>query len=101
MAHVARAMAAKSSRPSRVMKCTSPPVPERAIAQGPNGTYVYVVDEQGVARARPVTTAHTAEGRWAVESGIAAGDKVIVEGLPKVKPNTPVKVVDAAAAAKP
>ena len=76
-------------------------VPERAIAQGPNGTYVYVVDEQGVARARPVTTAHTAEGRWAVESGIAAGDKVIVEGLPKVKPNTPVKVVDAAAAAKP
>src|SRR5690606_14261739 len=56
-------------------------VPERAIAQGPNGTFVYVVDEQGLARARPVTTAHTAEGRWVVESGIAAGDRVIVEGL--------------------
>jgi len=69
-------------------------VPERAIAQGPNGTFVYVVDEQGLARARPVTTAHTAEGRWVVESGIAAGDRVIVEGLPKVRPNSPVKVVD-------
>ncbi len=76
-------------------------VPERAIGQGPNGTYVYVVDEQGMARMRPVTTAHTAAGRWVVDSGIAAGDRVIVEGLPKVRPNTPVKVVDAAAAAKP
>lgn len=76
-------------------------VPERAIAQGANGTFVYVVDGQGMARVRPVTTANTAKGRWAIESGIAAGDKVIVEGLPKVKPNTPVKVVEAAAAAKP
>lgn len=76
-------------------------VPERAISQGANGTFVYVVDEQGMARARPVTTAHTAEGRWVVDSGLAAGERIIVEGLPKVRPNTPVKVVDAAAAAKP
>ena len=45
--------------------------------------------------ARPVSTAHTAEGRWVVESGISAGDRVIVEGLPKVHPNAPVKVVEA------
>ncbi|WP_394354701.1 efflux RND transporter periplasmic adaptor subunit [Aquipseudomonas alcaligenes] len=73
-------------------------VPERALSQGPNGTFVYVVDEQGLARIRPVGTAHTAGGRWVVESGIEAGDKVIVEGLPKVRPNAPVKVVEAAAA---
>lgn len=71
-------------------------VPERAISQGPNGTFVYVVDAQSLARIRPVTTANTAAGRWVVESGIAAGDKVIVEGLPKVRPNEPVKVVPAA-----
>ena len=74
-------------------------VPERAISQGPNGTFVFVVDEQNVARVRPVSTAHTAEGRWVVDSGISAGDRVIVEGLPKVHPNTPVKVVDKSAAA--
>ena len=74
-------------------------VPERAISQGPNGTFVYVVDQEGLARVRPVSTAHTAEGRWVVESGIEAGDKVIVEGLPKVRPNAPVKVVDKPAAA--
>ncbi|WJN58553.1 RND efflux system, membrane fusion protein [Pseudomonas sp. SO81] len=73
-------------------------VPERALSQGPNGTFVYVVDDQGLARIRPIGTAHTANGRWVVESGIDAGDKVIVEGLPKVHPNAPVKVVDAAPA---
>ncbi|WP_371920153.1 efflux RND transporter periplasmic adaptor subunit [Pseudomonas sp. F(2018)] len=73
-------------------------VPERALSQGPNGTFVYVVDDQGLARIRPIGTAHTANGRWVVESGIEAGDKVIVEGLPKVHPNAPVKVVDAAPA---
>lgn len=75
-------------------------VPQRAISQGPNGTYVFVVDEQGMARIRPVTTGNTSGGRWIVNSGIAAGDKVIIEGLPKVRPNAPVKVVDKPAAAK-
>lgn len=67
-------------------------LPERAIAQGPGGTFVYVVDEGGVARMRQVTTGHTAKGRWVIVSGISAGDRVIVEGLPKVRPDTPVKV---------
>lgn len=69
-------------------------VPERAISQGPKGTFVYIVDDQSMARIRPVTTAHTAQGRWVVESGISGGDRVIVEGLPKVRPNAPVKVSD-------
>ena len=68
-------------------------LPERAIAQGPGGTFVYVVDDGGVARKRQVTTGHTAKGRWVIVSGISAGDRVIVEGLPKVRPDSPVKVV--------
>ncbi|WP_422910220.1 efflux RND transporter periplasmic adaptor subunit [Pseudomonas sp. MAC6] len=72
-------------------------LPERAIAQGPGGTFVYVVDEGGVARMRQVTTGHTAKGRWVIVSGISAGDRVIVEGLPKVRPDTPVKVAAPAA----
>lgn len=68
-------------------------LPERAIAQGPGGTFVYVVDDGGVARKRQVTAGHTAKGRWVIVSGISAGDRVIVEGLPKVRPDSPVKVV--------
>ncbi len=74
-------------------------LPERAVAQGPGGTFVYVVDGEGIARMRQVSTGHTANGRWVIESGIGAGDKVVVEGLAKVRPDTPVKVVDAAQAA--
>ena len=73
-------------------------VPERAVSQGQKGTFVYIVDEQNIARVRPVTTAHTAEGRWVVESGIGAGDRVIIEGLPKVRPDAPVKISDKPAA---
>jgi membrane fusion protein (multidrug efflux system) len=70
-------------------------VPERAIAQGPAGTFVYVVDDGGVARMRQVTTGHTAKGRWVIMSGISVGERVVVEGLLKVRPDTPVKVVSA------
>jgi membrane fusion protein (multidrug efflux system) len=74
-------------------------VPERAVAQGPRGTFVYVVDEQGIARMREVSTGRTSRGRWVVESGIGEGDRVIVEGLPKVRPDAPVRVAQAPAAA--
>ncbi|HEX5844417.1 MAG TPA: efflux RND transporter periplasmic adaptor subunit [Pseudomonas sp.] len=67
-------------------------LPERAIAQGPGGTFVYVVDEGGVARMRQVSTGHTAKGRWVIVTGISAGERVIVEGLAKVRPDTPVRV---------
>jgi membrane fusion protein (multidrug efflux system) len=67
-------------------------LPERAIAQGPAGTFVYVVDAGGMARKRQVTTGRTANGRWVIVSGVSVGDRVIVEGLIKVRPDTPVKV---------
>jgi membrane fusion protein (multidrug efflux system) len=72
-------------------------LPERAIAQGPAGTFVYVVDAGGIARMRQVTTGRTANGRWVIVSGVSVGERVIVEGLPKIRPDTPVKVVAPAA----
>jgi membrane fusion protein (multidrug efflux system) len=78
------------SRPNAVT------VPERALLQGPKGTFVYVVDDQGVAHARQVVTGPTSEGRWVIESGVGVGDKVIVEGVLKVRPETKVKASEAA-----
>lgn len=74
-------------------------VPERAVAQGPRGTFVYVVDDQGIARMRQVGTGDTTGGRWLITSGVSAGDRVIVDGLPKVRPDSPVKAEEATAAA--
>ena len=73
-------------------------MPERALAQSPQGNLVFVVDEAGIARARPVDTEFTVKGRWVIRSGIKAGDRVIVEGLIRVRPDQPVKVIEPAAA---
>jgi membrane fusion protein (multidrug efflux system) len=73
-------------------------VPERAVAQGPRGTFVYVVDEQGIARMRQVGTGDTAGGRWLITSGVSEGDRVVVDGLAKVRPDSPVQVEEAKAA---
>ncbi|WP_152220357.1 efflux RND transporter periplasmic adaptor subunit [Pseudomonas sp. SCB32] len=72
-------------------------LPERALAQGPRGTFVYVVDKDGLARVRQVTTSQTVNGRWIIEAGVDAGDKVIVDGLIKVRPDQPVKPVEGGA----
>ena len=69
-------------------------VPEPALSQGPKGTFVFVVDEQGMARVRPVVTGVTSGGRWLIDSGLKVGETVIVEGLPKVRPDQPVKAVE-------
>nr|WP_307638749.1 efflux RND transporter periplasmic adaptor subunit [Pseudomonas jinjuensis] len=74
-------------------------IPERALAQGPRGTFVYVVDKDGFARMRQVAAPQTVKGRWVIDSGLDVGDRVIVDGLPKVRPDQPVKIVDTPAEA--
>jgi membrane fusion protein (multidrug efflux system) len=67
-------------------------VPQRAISQTAGGTAVFVVDEQNIAHVRPVTLGSTIGERWIINSGLKAGERVIVEGLPKVRPDLPVSV---------
>lgn len=66
-------------------------VPQRGVARGPTGdTTVMVVSADGKAEQRPVTVSQTVGDQWLVESGLAAGDQVIVEGLQKIRPGAPV-----------
>jgi membrane fusion protein (multidrug efflux system) len=77
-------------------------VPQRAVQQGREGRFVYVVErgEQGeVAARRPVEMGPWVGADWLVESGLAAGDRVIVNGIQKVQPGAPVTVAPATAAA--
>ncbi|MDO8695469.1 MAG: efflux RND transporter periplasmic adaptor subunit [Pseudomonas sp.] len=67
-------------------------VPQRAVSQTAGGTAVFVVDEQNIAHVRPVTLGSTIGERWIINSGLKAGERVIVEGLPKVRPDLPVSV---------
>ncbi len=69
-------------------------VPQRAVMEGPQGKLVYVVGKDGKAEPRPVTLGEWSGTDWIVLSGLAAGDKVIVDGLVKVFPGAPVQVGD-------
>jgi membrane fusion protein (multidrug efflux system) len=78
-------------------------VPQLAVQQGSNGHLVYVVKEDGTAEVRPVVVGdYQGEKDIVVESGLRAGDRVVVDGVLKVVPGQPVKIVEpgAAAAAK-
>ncbi|MEP7276006.1 MAG: efflux RND transporter periplasmic adaptor subunit [Betaproteobacteria bacterium] len=75
-------------------------VPQAAVLDGPQGKFVYVAgkdkDGKDVALPKPVTLGDwvTGEGNlWIVESGLAAGDKVIVDGIAKIfMPGAPIKI---------
>lgn len=79
-------------------------VPQRAVIEGPNGKFVYVVAD-GKAEPRPVQVGAWSGDNWIITSGLAAGDQVIVDGVLKIRPGAPVQSAppakDAPAAATP
>jgi membrane fusion protein, multidrug efflux system len=78
-------------------------VPQRAVLQGQQGKFVFVVGAGDVAEVRPVVVGEWQGKDWVVESGLTAGDRVLVDGIVKVQPGAPVVIVDpnAAPAAPP
>jgi len=71
-------------------------VPQQGVSRDPQGNAtVLVVGPGNKAMLRKVTAERTLGDKWVVTAGLQAGDKVIVEGLVKVKPNMTVKPVPA------
>jgi membrane fusion protein (multidrug efflux system) len=73
-------------------------VPQSAVIQTEKGYLVFVVDAEGRAQARPVKTGDWLGADWAIESGLNAGDRVIVDNLLKVQPGAAVTEATTAAA---
>ncbi|PIC01355.1 efflux RND transporter periplasmic adaptor subunit [Caulobacter sp. X] len=73
-------------------------VPQTAISRDPKGgATVTLVGAKGP-ETRPVTLGQTVGDKWLITSGLQPGDKVIVEGLQKVRPGAPIKAVPAGSA---
>ncbi|TCO82655.1 membrane fusion protein (multidrug efflux system) [Plasticicumulans lactativorans] len=68
-------------------------VPQRAVLQGPQGKFVYVIVDGDKAEARPVEVGEFYGDQWIVPKGLKAGDKVVVDGAIKLAPGAPVKVL--------
>jgi membrane fusion protein, multidrug efflux system len=66
-------------------------IPKRAVMHGVQGSYVWVVGTDQKAALRPVTLGTIAGNNVAVTKGLAAGDRVVVDGILKVQPGAVVK----------
>ncbi len=67
-------------------------VPQRAVIQKPDGTYLVYVIENGMARAVPVTVGLWKDTDWIVLSGLKNGDKVITDQIQRMRDKQPVKL---------
>jgi membrane fusion protein, multidrug efflux system len=60
-------------------------VPVTAIQRGPQGTYVYAVDKNNVAKIRAVTVAQSTNENAGLSSGVSPGDTVVIDGQDKLQ----------------
>jgi membrane fusion protein, multidrug efflux system len=68
-------------------------IPSQAINQGPQGPSVFVVGENNAAQAKLVRLGQEVAGGLVVQNGLKSGERVIVDGVIRVRPGAPVKPV--------
>lgn len=68
-------------------------VPQRAVQLNPQGHFVLVVDANNVVNPRAIRVGGMSGTDWVVLEGLQEGEKIIVEGLLKVRAGAPVKPV--------
>ncbi len=77
-------------------------IPQQSVSRDPKGNPVaLIVGAEGKVESRMLTVERTIGDQWLVTSGLQPGDKVIVEGMQKVRPGVPVKEVPFVAGQKP
>lgn len=68
-------------------------VPTAAIQRGVQGTYVYVVKQDKTVSVRPVKVGPADGENAAIESGLASGELVVVDGADKLREGAKVELV--------
>jgi multidrug efflux system membrane fusion protein len=74
-------------------------VPTPAIQLGPNGNFAYVVKDDDTVSVRSVKIGPADAGRTAITSGLAIGEKVVIDGADRLREGAKVVVRNNAAAA--
>src|SRR5439155_129993 len=76
-------------------------VPAPAVQRSAQGTFVYVIRPDSTVEARPVVVAQNRDGIALLDHGIAAGEKIVVDGQYKLRPGIRVAINGAAKPAAP
>jgi membrane fusion protein, multidrug efflux system len=90
-----RARVVGITRPNAIL------VPQRAVQQGAKGHFVWVVNKDNKAESRPVTVGQWHGDDWFIDEGLAAGERVVVDGAVTLAPGAPVQVTEAPAGTQP
>lgn len=67
-------------------------IPQKATYEIQDQKYVFVVDKNGVAKSKNIKVAYELPDIYVVASGLSGGDKILLEGVQKVKDDQKVKV---------
>ncbi|WP_156481033.1 efflux RND transporter periplasmic adaptor subunit [Variovorax sp. PAMC 28711] len=74
-------------------------VPQQAVTRAADGSAsALVVDGEGKLAKRPIVVGRAVGSRWQVLSGLAAGDRVMVEGMQRARAGDLVKAIEVAPA---
>ncbi|MBS7541901.1 efflux RND transporter periplasmic adaptor subunit [Ancylobacter oerskovii] len=68
-------------------------VPVAAVQRGPDGLFAWVLGDGDTATVKPIETGRVADGISVVTSGLADGDRVIIDGQYRLRPNARVAVI--------
>jgi membrane fusion protein (multidrug efflux system) len=69
-------------------------IPQQAVSRDPKGNPItLIVDAESKVQQRMLTLDRAIDDKWFVSSGVSPGDRVIVEGVQRVRPGASVKVV--------
>jgi membrane fusion protein (multidrug efflux system) len=71
-------------------------IPQQAVSQGPQGPFVFVIDKDHKAQARPIQLGREVGESWIVDDGLKDGETLVVDGLMRVRPGAPVAPVPVA-----
>lgn len=73
-------------------------VPASVVQQGPSGAYAWVVNPDQTVAIQPVKVAQVSDGQALIESGLSAGEGVVVDGQYKLQPGARVRILHGKAA---
>src|SRR5690554_2761418 len=68
-------------------------IPDAAVQFGSQGPYVYVIDDEDTAHVRPVVLGATSDGRVEVLEGLDEGERVVLEGIDRLRDGAKAEVV--------
>ncbi len=75
-------------------------IPQKAVVKLPNSHIAWVVGPDNKVERRDLVVGEWSGEDWIIEKGLAAGERVIVDGVQRVQPGVVVAPVDAGAAAR-